>query len=133
MSGHTIRARPAAGDPSPPRIERDPDVLAGRLEDAAHFPGGHATELAMPVSEAQIARLLKDSRSILTIGAQSSLTGGATPMGELILSTARLNRIESIGVDRVRVQPGVTLSDLDRALEQAGRYYPPTPTFAGAF
>ena len=133
MSGHTIRARPAAGDPAPPRVERDPDVLASRLEDAAHFPGGHATALATPVSEAQVARLLKDSGSVLPIGAQSSLTGGATPMGELLLSTAKLNQIESIGDDRVRVHAGVTLSDLDRALEQAGRYYPPAPTFPGAF
>jgi D-lactate dehydrogenase (cytochrome) len=133
MPGHTIRARPPAGDPTPPRIERDPDVLAGRLEDAAHFPGGHATELATPASEAQVAHLLNDATAILPIGAQSSLTGGATPMGERLLSTSRLNRIESIGVDRVRVQAGVTLSDLDRALQQAGRYYPPTPTFPGAF
>src|SRR5581483_3526920 len=31
------------------------------------------------------------------------------------------------------VQAGVTLSDLDGALARAGRYYPPTPTFMGAF
>ena len=27
----------------------------------------------------------------------------------------------------------MTLADLDRALDRAGRYYPPSPTFAGAF
>src|SRR5262245_5627109 len=111
MSGHSIRARPPGGDPTPPRIEHDPEILASRFEDAAHFPGGHATELATPVSEAQVAHLLKHSRALLPIGAQSSLTGGATPMGERLVSTARLNRIESIGVDRVCVQAGVTLAD----------------------
>ena len=71
--------------------------------------------------------------TILPIGAQSSLTGGATPMGETLLSTARLNRIVEIGHDCVRVQAGVTLLDLDAALARAGKYYPPAPTFMGAF
>ena len=133
MSSHSIRSRPPEGDPPPVRVERDADVLRGRLEDAAHFPGGHATELAVPVSEAQIADVLRRATSVLPIGAQSSLTGGATPMGELLISTARLNRIESIGATHVRVQAGVTLAELDRALDRAGRYYPPSPTFFGAF
>ena len=77
--------------------------------------------------------MLRGSAAVLPIGAQSSLTGGATPMGEVLLDTARLNAIEWIGVDRVRVQAGVTLAALDEALERAGRYYPPAPTFAGAF
>src|SRR5438067_13716087 len=114
-------------------ILRDPDVLASFLEDAAHFPGGHAAGLASPSSAAQVAALLRSESSVLAIGAQSSLTGGATPMGELLLSTARLNRIESVGTDSVRVQAGVSMAELDRELERAGRYYPPAPTFTGAF
>jgi D-lactate dehydrogenase (cytochrome) len=128
-----LKARPPAGEQGPAPIERDPDVIAARLEDAAHFPGGHATALVSPISEAQVARVLRECRTVLPIGAQSSLTGGATPMGETLLSTARLNAIESIGVDRVRVQAGVSLTSLDRELERAGRYYPPAPTFFGAF
>jgi D-lactate dehydrogenase (cytochrome) len=133
MPAQRIRARRPAGDPAPLRIERDPDILAGRLEDAAHFPGGHATELVSPESEAQIAQALHSSSAILPIGAQSSLTGGATPVGERLLSTARLKRIEFVDETHVRVQAGVTLTELDRALECAGRFYPPTPTFMGAF
>jgi D-lactate dehydrogenase (cytochrome) len=111
----------------------DADVVASHLEDAAHFPGGHAAGLVRPSSEAQIAESLRVSASILPIGAQSSLTGGATPMGELLLSTERLNHMEAVGADSVRVQAGVTMAELDRALERAGRYYPPAPTFTGAF
>ena len=33
----------------------------------------------------------------------------------------------------MRVEAGVTLTDLDRALREAGRYYPPGPTFMGAY
>jgi D-lactate dehydrogenase (cytochrome) len=114
-------------------VIRDPDILRSHLEDAAHFPGGHATELVAPASESEVAQVLRGSQAVLPIGAQSSLTGGATPMGETLLCTARLNRIESIGRDRVRVESGVTLAALDEALEHAGRCYPPAPTFSGAF
>ena len=54
-------------------------------------------------------------------------------MGEVVLSTARLNRILEIGPDWVRVEPGVTLVDLDAVLAPRGQYYPPSPTFTGAF
>jgi D-lactate dehydrogenase (cytochrome) len=117
-----------------PRVERDPDVLASFVEDAAHYPGGRAAGVAVPASETEIAALVRDTNgSVLPIGAQSSLTGGATPDGDLVLSTARLNRILDIGADAVRVQAGVTLVDLDTALARAGKYYPPVPTFTGAF
>src|SRR5206468_3169272 len=55
------------------------------------------------------------------------------PMGEVLLGTSRLNRILDAGGDWIRVQPGVTLLELDAALARDGRYYPPSPTFPGAF
>ncbi len=121
------------GDPGPAERVRDPDILASHLDDAAHFSGGHAAELFAPSSEAEVAAVLRGSAAVLPIGAQSSLTGGATPMGETLLSTARMNFIEFIGLDRVRVQAGVTIAALDNALRRVGRAYPPFPTFTGAF
>jgi len=53
-------------------------------------------------------------------------------MGDVLLSTAKLNRILDIGERSTRVEAGVSLIDLDEALARAGRYYPPTPTFMGA-
>ena len=103
------------------------------LEDAAHFPAGHAAALVAPASEAEVAAALAAASTILPIGAQSSLTGGGTPMGGIVLSTARMNRILSIGGDAVRVEAGVTLTALDAALVERGGYYPPAPTFMGAF
>ena len=134
MPTRSIRARAAADAPAElPRIVRDVDLLAAHLEDAAHFPGGFASGLAAPASEAEVASLLRSSAAVLPIGAQSSLTGGATPRGELLLSTARLNRVLDIGADWVRVEAGVTLVELDAALARIGKHYPPVPTFAGAF
>jgi D-lactate dehydrogenase (cytochrome) len=133
MTAHALRSRRPRGDARLPRIVDDPDVVSSYLEDAAHFPGGRASGVATISSEAEAAALLKTSTSVLAIGAQSSLTGGATPMGDTLLSTARLNHILEIGGDFVRVEAGVTLADLDAALERANRYYPPAPTFFGAF
>jgi D-lactate dehydrogenase (cytochrome) len=133
MSDHVIRARSAAGTAVAPRVSRDADVLASFLEDAAHFPGGFAAGISAPASEAEVAALVRDASSVLPIGAQSSLTGGATPRGEILLSTNRLNRILDSGDDWIRVEAGVTLVDLDAALAKLGKHYPPVPTFTGAF
>jgi D-lactate dehydrogenase (cytochrome) len=136
MPSSSIRARTPHGTVKADagnHVQRDPDVLAGFLEDAAHFPGGHADGLVAATCEADVAKLLRGSLPVLPVGAQSSLTGGATPMGEVLLTTSRLNRIFKITNDSVHLEAGVTLADLDAALRNAGRYYPPTPTFMGAF
>ena len=129
---HVIRARPASASAAP-RIDRDPDVLASFLEDAAHFPGGFTSGVCTPASEAEVAALVRAASAILPIGAQSSLTGGATPRGELLLSTSHLNRVLASGDDWIRVEAGVSLVELDAALAALGTHYPPVPTFTGAF
>ena len=133
MATNRIRARPprtSRGDPSRPLVVTD-DV-AGFLEDAAHYPGGHAPAVAFPRDEAEVAALVRRSARVLPIGAQSSLTGGATPMGELVLSSSRMNAVEDLGDDRVTLQPGVALTTLREILDAAGKAYPPVPTFEGA-
>ena len=128
-----MNARRARGASGVIQVRRDPEAIATHLEDAAHFPGGRASGLAFVSSERDIAELLTSGSDVLPIGAQSSLTGAATPMGELLLSTARLNRILEIGPRTARVQAGVTLAELDAVLETQKRYYPPASTFHGAF
>jgi D-lactate dehydrogenase (cytochrome) len=127
-----IAARAPRGKVELPRIETDPDLLGSFLEDAAHYHGGHAAAIAFPRSEGEVAALVRAHARVLPIGAQSSLTGGATPMGDLLLNTTRLANIVHVGADAVRVQPGVVLSTLQEALAERGRYYPPAPTYTGA-
>jgi len=133
MATHSIRARAPRGERTGVALRSDADVVARVLDDAAHFPGGHAVGVALPLTEADIADILRTSARVLPIGAQSSLTGGATPMGEVVLSLARMNRILAIGEDTIRVEAGVTLVELDDALRPRGKWYPPVPTFTGAF
>jgi D-lactate dehydrogenase (cytochrome) len=132
MSDSFVRARPPRGPLGSLRIERDPDIVASHLHDAAHFPGGHAAGLVAPETEADVAAALLLSPSVLPIGAQSSLTGGATPMGDLMLSTARMKAIEWRSADTVTVRPGLSLAELDLALSSRRARYPPVPTYTGA-
>lgn len=127
-----IRARKAQQADLPP-IQRDPDLVAGFLDDAAHVPGGFAAGVTFPRDEAEIAAVVRDVARVLPVGAQSSLTGGATPRGDVVLSTRTLTGVEIIGNDRVRVGAGVPLVELQRALAPRGLYYPPVPTYHGAF
>lgn len=112
-------------------FESDPDLLGGYLEDAAHFPGGHARALARPSTVEEVSWVVQQSRQILPVGAQSSLTGGATPAGDVVLSTERLTTLRISG-ERVVAGAGVRLRDLQEALAAHGFWFPPVPTFLGA-
>jgi D-lactate dehydrogenase (cytochrome) len=118
---------------TPPPIETQPDVLDAFLSDAAHVPGGVATGVATPHNADEIAALMRGARRILPIGAQSSLTGGATPRGDLVISTRALTNITRLSGKAVRVGAGVPLAELQQALASDGLYYPPVPTYDGAF
>jgi len=123
-----VNARPpsTAAAPSP---ESDASAF---LEDAAHYPGGHAAGVVKPRSIDDVSACLRDARRILPVGAQSSLTGGATPFGDIVLSTERLNAI-TIDGDRVRVGAGVALQTLQDELAKTGQWFPPVPTYLGVF
>jgi len=96
-------------------------------------PGGFAAGTAFPRSAGEIAALVRSARRLLPIGAQSSLTGGATPRGDLVIGTRALTDITRLPGQMVRVGAGVPLAELQRVLAVDGLYYPPVPTYDGAF
>jgi D-lactate dehydrogenase (cytochrome) len=116
-----------------PPIETRPDLIEPFLSDAAHVPGGFTTGVALPQNAEEVATLVMSVQRLLPIGAQSSLTGGATPRGEVILNTRALTGVTMISGNLVRAGAGVSLTELQRVLAADGLYYPPVPTFDGAF
>ena len=133
MPNHRIEARAPRGAPPAPIRVTDPDRLRSVMEDAAHV-AGRASALVVPTTEAEIAEVLQSSAAVLPIGAQSSLTGGATPRGDVVLSTARLNRIlEYRQQSRSRRGWRHPRGSRRGACTSPERYYPPAPTFTGAF
>ena len=122
-----------------PPIERDPSIVASFLSDAAYVTGGFASGVSFPRSEVEVAALVRHAERVLPVGAQSSLTGGATPRGEVVLSTRALS---SVGPAKamadqpprsIRAGAGVPVTTLQATLTASRLYYPPVPTFEGAF
>jgi D-lactate dehydrogenase (cytochrome) len=130
---HRIRTRPPRGSAGPLAVATDPETLRSFLEDAAHFPGGHASGVVHPRSEADVAAVVRAHDRVLPIGAQSSVTGGATPRGEVVLSTSKMAAVLEVTDEFARVQPGLAIVTLKDLLASEGRYYPPAPTYDGAF
>lgn len=97
------------------------------------MPGGFAVGVAFPKNATEVASLVASASRVLPVGAQSSLTGGATPRGDIVISTRALNDIGDVSAGTVRAGAGVPLSALQRTLAESGRYYPPVPTYDGAF
>ena len=88
-----LRARAPRGEVRPPARLGAPDEVAPFLQDAARTPGGHTPAVFLPRTEGEIAWVLRESAAVLPIGAQSSLTGGATPFGASLLSLSRMDAI----------------------------------------
>lgn len=128
----TSRVRAASPSPSLIEPETDPELIARYLEDAAHYPGGRAVGVFRPRSIDELSACLRQPRRTLVVGAQSSLTGGATPSHDVVITTDRLNAIEVDG-DRIRAGAGVPLQIIQDTLATHGRWFPPVPTYLGAF
>lgn len=123
-----VATRPPSNLPPPDSTAE----VSGYLEDAAHYPNGRAAAVVSPRSVEEVSSLLRRPDRMLAVGAQSSLTGGATPFGDVVLSTAKLAGMRIDG-DGIRVGSGVTLQSIQDALAPAKRWLPPVPTYLGAF
>ncbi|MBI4067539.1 FAD-binding oxidoreductase [Candidatus Gottesmanbacteria bacterium] len=136
LETHRIKSRPPRGEVDPHRytVITDTEELKNFSEDAAHVRGStsEAIRLKPEAGEAEVAYILKRSPSVLTQGARSSLTGGATPEGSIVIDMSYQDKILEIGEDSVTVQPGVTVHALQENLAEKELYYPPGPTFDGA-
>ena len=134
-----IRAQRLPDVPAPP-VQYDPEVIEAYLEDASGLPPGQASGLVRVVDECEAAAVVRAARergqTLLPQAARSSVTGGATPRGEVVLSVERMTecgpvRADSVGATCV-VQPGVRLCDLQMQLAASGFYFPPVPTYQQA-
>jgi D-lactate dehydrogenase (cytochrome) len=131
-----VVARSAALPREADAVARDPDLLRGYLEDASGNPPGYASGLLRPASEEEASAFLAATAgrgvAVLPQAARSSLTGGAVPRGEVVVSVERLATIGPVRGSTIEVGAGVRLRDLQASLRQSGYYYPPVPTYQEA-
>jgi D-lactate dehydrogenase (cytochrome) len=108
----------------------DPQTIAPYLKDASNFSGGHADEVVIPETTAELIEFLKKNRLPVTVaGAGTGLTASRIPDSGVIVSLEKFNTIGEIGDAEIDVGPAVSLKDLKLHLQQNSDYfYPPNPT-----
>jgi D-lactate dehydrogenase (cytochrome) len=142
-----------ASFPYPPTQPVQPD-FTDYLRDESRFTG-HAERIAFPTEEEEVRELLRqwsaEGAPVTVQGGRTGITGGAVPRGGNILNLSRMTRILGVGKEErggrwlVRVQPGVTLAQLEAALasgelpdapasfrSEGPFFFPPDPTESGA-
>ncbi len=90
--------------------------------------------VVFPNTEEQVSKILslasKEKFNVIPRGSGSGMTGGAVPVeGGVVVSTSRLNKIIKIDEKNLiaRVEPGVIVQDIHKAVEKVGLFYPPDP------
>jgi FAD/FMN-containing dehydrogenase len=88
---------------------------------------GHAPVLLTPTTTAQVAgvvRICGDHGLALTIqGGNTGLVGGQIPMGEVLLSMKKLNRIRSTARGVMVAEAGVALGAVHAAVAETGQRF----------
>ncbi len=104
------------------------------FEDASGYTG-EAERLEKPATPEEVAAILAEaSRAgvpVTVAGAGTGVTGGAVPVGGIVLSLERFRRLE-IGQGQARAGAGILLHELQTAARKAGQFYAPDPTHNAA-
>jgi FAD/FMN-containing dehydrogenase len=111
----------------------DPAELAPHLIDERRLYRGKTPLLVRPAATAEVAAVMaichRHRVPVVPQGGNTGMCGGAVPHehgGEIVLSTARLNRIRAIDpLDyTMTVEAGCILANLQKAAEEVDRLFP---------
>ena len=118
---------------APENVLTSKEALVLYSRDASryrHLPDA----VVMPTTTEQVSQVLRlaNEREIPVTprGAGTNLSGGSVPInGGIVMVLTKLNKIIDIDEESLiaRVQPGVVNSDLQKALEPRGLFFPPDP------
>jgi len=96
---------------------------------------GHADGIAFPESGSDVREILMKSLPVTLSSGRTGITGGAVPLGGIVVSLEKMNRILEVGYDETkkewyaRLEPGVKIGDLQGFREKdLELFYPPDPT-----
>lgn len=114
-------------------IVRDAAILEGYARDASGLrsvPEGLVRAASAREVEDLMRETAADGTAVTAAGAQTSTTGASIAARGLLLSLRAMDRVIDVDAParRVRVEPGVLLGDLNRALAAEGLFFAPDPT-----
>jgi len=114
------------------QVKTQLDELQNYLIDASNMQGGFADKLFIPETKEEISEIVKEANekkiSVTISGARTGTVGGAIPFGGYVISLEKFDQIKEIGEDFIIVQSGVSLTEVQKAVEAKGLFYPPDPT-----
>jgi D-lactate dehydrogenase (cytochrome) len=132
-------------------VKSDAEAIQSYFADASNLAGGRAARVLLPESceetAAALASATRDGTHVTIAGAGTGVVGGRVPLGGVVISTERLNRIGEIVLEdgdgksgggeecggHATAGAGVVLSDFQRETRARGLLYPPDPTEASCF
>lgn len=118
----------ASLDPS--LYTEDPDIIAPWLREWRDRYYGHTPLMLTPKTTQDVAHMVRlcanAGLKIVPQGGNTGLVGGQTPMGEVLLSTRRLNTVRRINplTNIMTVEAGATLKAVQEAAEGSERKFP---------
>lgn len=102
---------------------------------------GEAESISFPTSEEQVVGILGElcekGTAVTVQGARTGLVAGAVPRSGHILNLSRMNHIGEIREDGagghvMSIGPGAILTEVRKAVEKSGLFFPPDPTETSA-
>ncbi|MCX7737056.1 MAG: FAD-binding oxidoreductase [Candidatus Kapabacteria bacterium] len=114
-------------------VKTDIDTIEAYLTDASNLKG-KSNKLIIPENKDELKTVIKElfnqNQNFVISAAGTGLTGGRVPKDDTIISIEKLNNILEINPEKkfVRVEPGVTLNQLEEAISLYNLFLPPNPT-----
>ena len=114
-------------------IKTSPDEIQNYITDASNFRG-NCDAVYIPESADEIQEIMREANAkktpVTISGNGTGLAGARVPVGGILLSTEKLNRI--IGINNkehyIITEPGVILDNLQKEVNGQKLLYPPDPT-----
>ena len=110
-------------------FSEDAREIAPHLEEWRGSYRGRSPLLLKPATTGEVSRVLaicnETGTAIVPQGGNTGLVGGQIPFdGEVLLCTARLNRIRGAAPDHLVAEAGVILADAQKAADAQGMLFP---------
>jgi D-lactate dehydrogenase (cytochrome) len=119
-------------------IKSEQNEIQDYLKDASNTKG-FCEVVVYPETINDIINVLQDANKkktkVTVCGNRTGLSGASVPMGGIVLSTEKMNKILEIDTAEkfAIVEPGVLLSDFLKEIKPKYLYYPPDPTELNCF
>jgi len=119
-------------------IKSEQNEIQNYLKDASNTEG-FCDAVYYPENAEEVTNVIKEANQkktkVTVCGNRTGLTGASVPMGGIVLSTEKINKILEINeLEKFAiVEPGVLLSDFLKELKPKNLYYPPNPTELNCF